>query len=133
MRVIFFFISTLVSIAVRSDYYAQGEISGYDYGKMSLLRAFVTPGKVRVDGVRDSDGKVVALNRIFPDSVVEYYSSRNECMVKTKIANDSENLLINGIVAAINTARQSIFVERKPDGSYKDLDVEYLRFSCLKM
>jgi hypothetical protein len=121
--------STIQPVFAR--YNAKGEIIGYAHGSIGkFFQAFITSSPRKIYAIKGEDGNIYEIERTYEDSVVE--ENATGCIVRTKISNDSSNLLINGIVAAVNSYRQPVFLEKKEDGSYEELDVEYLSFKCIK-
>ena len=115
-----------------AKYYAKGEIIGYSHGSISkFFQGFITAAPRKIYAIKGEDGKLFEIPRIYPDSNVEKLGG-NRCIVRTKISNDSDNLLINAIVATVNSYRQPTFLGKNKDGSYEELDVEYLSFECIK-
>ena len=132
-RIIFFLLMLMLAHPASATYYVTGEIIGYAHGQIGkLFQAFVGPSPRKLYAVKGKDGNIHEIARVFEDSHVEYSKSRQSCRVMAKIPNDSANLLINGIVAAVNTYRQPVFLGKNKDGSYEELDVEYLIFKCSK-
>lgn len=133
VKIIILFISVFVSYEANAAYFATGEIYGYVY-KNLLLRGVVTPGKRVVIGVKAKDGNVYEIAREYKDEDIEEYTvrkGRGSCRVRTKIPNDSENLIVNAVVAAVNSYKKITFVGLKEDGSHEELEVEYLIFDCI--
>jgi hypothetical protein len=116
----------------QAKYYAKGEIIGYAHGTIGkYFQAFITASPRKLYAMKGEDGKLYEIPRVYPDSNVDLHGN-NRCIVRTKISNDSANLLINGIVAAVNSYKQPVFLGKNKEGGYEELDVEYLSFECIK-
>lgn len=131
---LFVIISLMLTVSqpALAKYYAKGEIIGYAHGSIGkFFQAFITASPRKLFAMQGEDGKIYKIPRVYPDSNVETLGG-NRCIVRTKISNDSANLLINGIVAAVNSYRQPVFLGKNKEGDYEELDVEYLSFECIK-
>ena len=80
---------------------------------------------VVVDAVKRDDGKLYELSRCY-ESVSDYSESKGRCWVRTK--SKGAGLFSWGV----NAADQPEFYHLKDDGTYEEIDVEYLSFKCRK-
>ncbi len=104
-----------------ADYFVSGDIEG------NVCRGFVIEmcGLHKIHAVKGSDGRLVEVTKRF-ESVTEYKESSGRCWISTK----SQNL--GAFSWGINAIKQPVFLERDSGGGYKELDVEYLTFKCVK-
>lgn len=79
-----------------------------------------------VSAVKDKEGRISPIAERFED-VTEYSESKKRCLIRTKASKAS-------IIAwaASNKTDQPTFYERTPGGSYKEVDVRYVSFPCIK-
>lgn len=81
-------------------------------------------GLHRVVAVKGDDGRLYEVSTRY-DSVTEYKEGSGRCWIKTKSSG-------GGIFSwGVNAIKQPTFLEIT-DGKYKELDVEYLTFRCVK-
>lgn len=82
-------------------------------------------GLHKVAAVKGDDGRLFEVSTKY-DSVTEYKESSGRCWIKTKSSG-------GGLFSwGINAIKQPTFLEITDSGKYKELDVEYLTFKCVK-
>ena len=98
---------------VFAEYYANGEIIGHvQSGIGKYLPKFIKPTQKIVHSVKQADGKIYKIKRVFKDSDVTI-NPQGECIVHP----DHEPILL-----AVT-----------PEGNYEELhNVLYLEFTCYK-
>ena len=109
------------SASCYADYLVTGPIEG------NVCRGFGIQicGLKALDAVRGSDGQPHEILRNY-DSVTEYNENSGRCTIKTK----SSDLSI--ISWGINAIKQPVFLQRTDSGGWLELDVDYIRFKCIK-
>jgi hypothetical protein len=79
----------------------------------------------KIAAVKGDDGRLYE-PKLHYESVTEFKESSGRCWIKTKQTG-------GGIISwGINAIKQPVFLERNSSGEYKELDVEYLVFKCVK-
>lgn len=109
------------SAPTMADYYATGPIEG------NVCRGFVIEacGLHTIAAVKGDDDRLYEVQRRFA-SVTEHKESTGRCWIKTKVKG-------GGLLSwGVNAAKQPVFYERTSSGEYKELDVEYVTFKCVK-
>lgn len=104
-----------------ADYFATSTIEGnvcWGFG-------IEVCGLHTIAAVKGDDGRLYEVKRQFT-SVTEYKESSGRCWVNTK--SKGGELISWGI----NAIKQPVFLERTSSGEYKELDVEYITFKCVK-
>ena len=95
-----------------AEYHAEGEIIGYVTNSLGkFFPSLFKPEQKIVHSVRQKDGKIYKMRRIFQDSEVEL-NGQGECIVHP----DHEPILLG----------------QTPEGHYEELHVKYLKFLCTK-
>jgi hypothetical protein len=79
----------------------------------------------RIDGVKGKDGKLYTVKTEY-DTVDEYNEQSKLCWIRTKSKG------AGWLSLGINAVWQPVFVTKTDSGTYEELDVEYLVFSCAK-
>lgn len=117
------FIALLIIACLPTNIFAAYEATG-------SFEGFVCKGFLieqckfhKIAAVKGDDGQLYSLKNTF-ESVGQY--NKGTCSIKTKAKGGG---LINW---GINTLKQPVFFELSPDGQYKELDVEYITFPCVK-
>ncbi len=115
----FFLLFSLYSASSQAEYCAISEIKG------NVCSGFVieTCKFVRIDAVKEG-GKLYKVNRCY-ESVSEHSESKSRCWIRTK--STGGGLLSWGL----NAASQPQFLHQNSDGTYEDIDVEYITFKCV--
>lgn len=78
-----------------------------------------------IAGVKGDDGRPHELMRTYP-KVSDYNESKKRCWINTK----STGLGIFSF--GINMFSQPVFLELANNGGFKEIDVEYITFPCIK-
>ncbi len=103
---------TLCTSPAFAEYYAKGEIIGYVHSTLGdLFPKLMKPTQKIVHSVKQKDGKIYKMRRIFQDSEVEL-NGQGECIVHP----DHEPTLLS----------------RTPEGNYEEITVNYIKFICIK-
>jgi hypothetical protein len=104
-----------------ADYQAVGPIEG------NVCRGFIIEacGLHRIAAVKGDDGQLHEVQTRFA-SITEYKESSGRCWIRTKAKG-------GGLISwGLNAVKQPMFYERTTSGEYKELDVEYVTFKCVK-
>jgi hypothetical protein len=102
----------LISSNSFAEYHAEGEIIGYVTNSLAkFFPSLVKNEQKIVHAVRQKDGKIYKIRRIFQDSEVQL-NGQGECIVHP----DHEPILLG----------------KAEDGHYEELNVKYLKFLCVK-
>ena len=111
----------LIANITHADYCAIGQIEG------QVCRGFVIESckNIQVDAVKGSDGQLYTVKECFQE-VSEYRESTDRCWIRTK--SKGAGLFSWGV----NAIGQPVFLHKDENGSYKELDVEYITFKCVK-
>lgn len=120
-RFSFAILMALISTSARADYFAVGPIEGnvcWGFGiEVCALH--------EISAVRGDDDRLYEVKRQFT-SVTEYKENSSRCWITTKSKG-------GGLISwGINAIKQPIFLERTSSSKYKELDVEYLTFKCVR-
>ena len=95
-----------------AEYYANGEIIGYVHsGIGKYLPKFIKPEQKIVHSIKQSNGKIYRMRRVFKDSEVTL-NPQGECVV-----HPDDTLT---------------YLSMTPEGHYEDLHVLYFEFTCVK-
>ena len=78
-----------------------------------------------VDAIKGKDGTLYTVKRRYP-KVSEHSEKKGLCWINIKSRGGG---LISGV---INLFSDVTFLEEQQDGSFKELDIEYLVFPCVK-
>lgn len=79
----------------------------------------------KIAAVKGDDGRLYEPKTNYA-SVTEYKESSGRCWIKTKQTG-------GGLISwGVNAMKQPTFLEKTSSGEYKELDVEYLVFHCIK-
>lgn len=78
-----------------------------------------------IAAVKGKDGKLYAL-KTEHQSVDQHSEAKKRCHIRTK--SSGAGLLSVGVNAVI----QPVFLAKQSNGEYKELDIEYLSFPCIK-
>ncbi|MEN9896807.1 MAG: hypothetical protein RLZZ66_456 [Pseudomonadota bacterium] len=104
---------TLFSSNTFAEYHAEGEIVGYVSNSLAkFFPSLVKNEQKIVHSVRQKDGKVYKMRRIFQDAEVQL-NGQGECIVHPE--------------------HEPILLGITPEGLYEELHVKYLKFLCVKM
>jgi hypothetical protein len=113
----------LLALASSSEaaYLVAGPIKG------TVCRGFIIEhcSSYQIDAVRGSDGKLYTVRSEFED-VDDFNERTGRCSIRTK----SKSL---GLISlGINLATQPVFLTKDDNGEFKELDVEYITFGCVR-
>ena len=113
---LFLFLSLCFSNISKADYYVNGKIEGGHKSYMGFVLEIVS-----VDAVGQK-GKLFNLATVYK-KVSEYNEIKKRCWIRTEL----------GLIGkALNLFNNEQFWERKKDGSYRELNLEYITFPCIK-
>lgn len=82
-------------------------------------------GTHEIAAVKGKDGKLYTLQTQH-EAVDEYNEDRKRCHIRTKSKG------AGWVSLGLNAIAQPVFLSRQPNGEYKELDVEYVSFPCVK-
>lgn len=103
---------TLFSSNTFAEYHAEGEIIGYVSNSLAKYFPSLIKNEHKiVHSVRQKDGKVYKMRRIFQDSEVQL-NGQGECIV--------------------HPGHEPILLSQTEDGHYEELNVKYIKFLCVK-
>ena len=105
-----------------ADYIVTGKIRGQQCTSYIVFDHCSTRS---IDAVKGKDGRLYTIKRRYP-KVSDYSEKKGLCWINTKSRGGG---LITG---AMNLFLGVTFFEKKQDGSFKELDIEYLVFPCVK-
>jgi len=108
-----------VSCEALSAYKATGPIQG------NVCKGFIIEACELLDiaAVKGSDGKLYTVKKVY-DAVDDYNEGLKRCWIRTKSKG------AGWLSLGVNTISQPIFLSKNEKGGYKELDVEYLTFTC---
>jgi hypothetical protein len=112
--------SSIFSSTAIAKYIATGPVIGNVCSFGGFVCSFHS-----IDAVKGEDGKLYHLNRVY-DDVSDYKPLQKKCWIQIK--SKGLGFISRGINLFTNE-----FFERKPNGSYEEIDVEYLVFDCEKV
>lgn len=111
---------TIIPTFAMADYIATGPIRGQECTSYII---FDSCKSRRIDAVEDDNGQPFTVKNNY-SQVSDYKNGR--CWIKTKSVG-------GGLLSwATNALKAPVFLEKKKDGSYEKLDIEYLVFPCKK-
>ena len=103
---------TLFSSNTFAEYHAEGEIIGYVSNSLAKYFPSLIKNEHKiVHSVRQKDGKVYKMRRIFQDSEVQL-NCQGECIV--------------------HTGQETILLSQTEDVHYEELNVKYIKILCVK-
>ncbi len=106
----------------KADYLVTGKIMGTECTNYAVFKS--CSGGKSVDAVKGKDGKLYHLPNRFAE--VSEYNGRN-CFIRLES-------MFGGAVGWLSEAMtNATFYERQSNGSYKELDLGYIRFRCRKI
>ena len=82
-------------------------------------------GTHEISAVRGKDGKLYML-KTEHQAVDEYNEDKRRCHIRTKSKG------AGWLSLGLNAVTQPVFLTKQPNGEYKELDVEYVSFPCVK-
>ena len=115
----FVWLLLLVSGQAMSAYKATSPIKG------NVCKGFIIESceMLEIAGVKGSDGKLYTVRTTY-EAVDEYNEKTKRCWIKTKSKG------AGWLSLGLNAISQPVFVSKSERGEYKELDVEYLTFTC---
>ena len=116
--VLLFTLSLFWAVPASADYYVTGQIQGWETRFLGAVGHFVN-----VDIYKSGDD-YYEMKKVY-SKVSDYKKKENRCWINTKKSSDIFSM-------ALNFFSTTAFIEVQDDGSYKEVDVEFLTFPCVK-
>ena len=111
-KILFLILSISYTHSAFAEYYAQGDIIAYEHSTLrDLFPSMMKPTQKIVHSVRQKDGKVYKMRRIFQNTEVTL-NGQGECVVHP----DHEPILLS----------------KTNEGIYEEVHASYLKFLCVK-
>lgn len=110
----------LFAASSHAEYIAKGKITGQECTSYIIVDSCKNR---QIDAVKGDDGRLYSVKRRY-QSVNEYRGGRCWVHIKSR----GMGLISN----AINVFAGSQFYEKQPDGTYEEVDPEYITFKCKK-
>ena len=122
-RIIFLFaVSFVVPAPANAEYIVTGKIRGQECTSYIVFESCTWRS---IDSAGGGSGRLYTLPRRYPE-VSQHSEKKGRCWIDIKSRRWG---LISGV---INLFSDVTFYEKQKDGSYEELDVEYLMFPCRK-